>query len=157
MDQGQLTICDKCGGDAAFKQEISDKVSNWMCWSCGFQTNSLMRVGEEFYEKQKEILPNIYVDLMYEDKEGKVWFPSTYNIPEVGMVFVNGVDVETWKWGAVKAVPITKKEKKKFPIPGKKNQFYTHKTDIKSLKMFEREDFIEAMDFIGVFNENLET
>ena len=44
-----------------------------------------------------------------------------------------------------------KDEKEKFKKPGT-DEYYTHKTDMKSLKLFERNNFMDALEFIGVFN-----
>ena len=126
-----------------------------MCYGCGFQTNSLMKRDEAFFEEQIETLPNLYKELMGEDEEGKIWMPSTVNIPEKGMVFANGANSSAWMWGAVKAVPVKEKDKKKYPIPGKKEEYYKFRMDMDTLKNFEESDYMEALDYIGVF-ENQE-
>jgi hypothetical protein len=47
---------------------------------------------------------------------------------------------------------VEEEEKQKFKKPGKE-EYYTHKTDMKSLKLFERSDFMDALEYIGVFND----
>ena len=58
-----------------------------------------------------------------------------------------------WNWAAVKAVPVTEEEKTKYPIPGKKDEFYTWRMDMTTLQMFPERDFIEALSYIGVIPE----
>ena len=116
-------------------------------------TNSLLEKGTQFFEEQMELLPNLYKELMGEDDNGKIWMPSTINLPEKGMIFANGVDVESWKWGAVKAVEVKDDEKEKYPIPHKKGEYYKHRMDMETLQEFDEKDYIEALDYIGIFTE----
>jgi hypothetical protein len=150
-----LIICARCGSDACYVQEVNESIKNYMCYGCGFQTNSLMKKDEVFFEEQIETLPNLYKELMGEDDEGKIWMPSTVNLPEKGMVFANGKNASVWTWGAVKAVPVTDEDKEKYPIPGKKGEYYKFRMDMDTLKNFDESDYMEALDYIGVF-ENQE-
>ena len=147
----KLEVCDRCKGNTCYIQEVNESIKNYFCYGCGFQTNSLMKKGEEFFEQQMETLPNLYKELMGEDDEGKIWMPTTVNIPEKGMVFANGTKAENWKWAAVKAVEVKEEEKEKYPIPGKKGEFYKWRMDMSTLQEFDEKDFIEALDSIGVF------
>ena len=126
-----------------------------MCYGCGFQTNSLMKKGEKYFDEQVEILPNLYKELMGEDDDGKIWMPSMVNLPTQGMVFANGPNASQWKWAAVKAIPVKEEEKSKYPIPGKKGQFYEYRMDMETLKEFEEKEYMDALEYIGVF-ENAE-
>jgi hypothetical protein len=75
-----------------------------MCYGCGFITNSLMKQGEQFWEEQFPLLPNLYKELCGEDeKTGLIWMPNTVNLPNKGMVFAEGQSAEKWSWAAVKA------------------------------------------------------
>ena len=150
-----LIVCDRCGSDACYIQEVNQSIKNYMCYGCGFQTNSLMKKDEVFFEEQMETLPNLYKELMGEDYEGKIWMPSTVNLPEKGMVFANGPSASNWNWGAVKAVPVKDEDKEKYPIPGKKGEYYKFRMDMDTLKNFEERDYMEALEYIGVF-ENQE-
>ena len=151
-----LITCSRCGSDACYVQEVNESIKNYMCYGCGFQTNSLMKKDETFFEEQMETLPNLYKELMGEDDKGKIWMPSTVNLPEKGMVFANGANSKNWKWAAVNAVPVKEEEKVKYPIPNKKGEFYEWRMDMETLVEFDEKDFIEAIDSIGVFQNNLE-
>ena len=153
MNADKLSICPKCGGDCCYIQEINDKITTYSCMGCGFHTNSLMKKGEEFYEEQLNVLPELYKDLVFEDKDGKNWLPLNINLPEQGMIFANGSSTKNWKWAAVKSVEVNDDEKEKYPIPGKKGQFYKHRMDMTTMKMFDEKDFIEALSFIEVLPE----
>ena len=148
-----LINCSKCGSDACYVEEVNQDIKTYFCYGCGFQTNSLMKEGETFYEEQINILPELYKDLVNKDENGIMWMPSTVNLPQQGMIFANGPSKTDWGWAAVKAVPVLEEEKEKYPIPGKKGEFYEWRMDMTTLQMFPERDFIEALSYIGVLPE----
>jgi ribosomal protein L1 len=110
-----------------------------------------MTEGSEFLTQQAEILPELYKDLFFKDKEGKIWMPNMVNQPDKGMVFAQGNNKDNWRWTGVKAVPVKEEEKKKYPKPGKKNEYYEFRMDMSTAKYFEEKDFMEALEYIGIF------
>lgn len=156
MNFDELTTCDRCGGDACYVQEVNETIKNYMCYGCGFISSTLYKRGEELFEQMFETLPNLYRELMGEDEEGKIWMPTTINIPTKGMVFANGRNSLNWKWAVVKAVPVKPEEKEKYPIPGKKGEFYEWRMDMDTMQEFEEKDFIEALDLLGMFEASVD-
>ena len=150
MESDKLSICPRCGSDACYVTEVNQDINNYYCYGCGFQSNTLLREGELLLDEQMETLPELYKDLKFEDKNGQIWFPTTVNLTEQGMVFANGSSTENWKWGAVLAIEVTEEEKHKYPIPNKENKFYKWRMDMSTLKQFEERDFMEALSYIGV-------
>jgi ribosomal protein L37E len=148
-----LIICNKCGGNAAYMQEVTPEVKTYFCFGCGFSSNTLMRDGEEFYEQQMAILPELYKDLVFTDEEGKNWTPSVTNVPDKGMVFVNGTNTNNWEWVGVKAVVVKEEEKHKYPIPGKKNEYYEFRMDMSTMKKFGQNEFMDALTYVGLLPE----
>ena len=142
-----LITCTRCGSDACYVDEVNQDIKTYFCYGCGFQTNSLMKEDEVFYKEQIETLPELYKDLIYVDGEGKNWMPSTINIHDKGMVFVNGKTTENWRWAAVKAMEIPKEEREEF---SEINEDATHKIDMSTLKEFDERDFMEALSYIGL-------
>ena len=148
-----LTNCSHCGSDACYVVENTPEIKTYSCFGCGFTTNSLMKEGEEFYEQQLEVLPELYKDVMFEDENGLKWMPTTINVPTQGMVFYNGTNPGDAKWAGVQAVEVTEEEKEKYPIKGKPGQYYTHRMDMSTMKPFEMREFIDALTYIGVLPE----
>ena len=147
-----LTICPRCGSDACYVQEVNHEIKNYMCYGCGFITNSLMKKGEEFFESQMETLPELYKELMGEDEDtGLIWMPNTINLPNKGMVFADGKNGSNWAWAAVKAIPMPKEEQEKFKEKGKNFKF---KMDMENMKHYPESDFMEALEYIGVFENS---
>ena len=153
MSKDNLTICPRCGSDACYEQELGADYKVHQCYGCGFTTNTLMTEDSEFLDEQLEVLPELYKDLIYIDEGGYNWMPSAVNNPEQGMIYADGKTSEDWKWSAVKAMKISEEEKEKYPIPNKKGEFYEYKMDMTTLKQFDERDFIEALDYIGVFEK----
>jgi hypothetical protein len=148
-----LTNCPHCGSDACYVNENSPEIKTYSCFGCGFTTNSLMKEGEEFFNKQLEVLPELYKDMIFTDSNGLKWMPTTINVPNQGMVFYNGTTKENAKWAAVKAVKIKEEEKEKYPIKKKPGQFYEYRMDMTTMQGFEMKDFMEALSYIGILPE----
>ena len=130
-----LIVCDRCGSDACYVTEVNHEVKNYSCFGCGFVTNTLMTRDSEFLTEQMDTLPDLYKELMGEDETGKIWMPNTVNIPGQGMVFADGTRASNWRWGAVLS-------------SGEGD-----KMDMSTIKHFEERDYMEALDYIGVFKQ----
>jgi len=148
-----LIICDRCGSDACYKQSVTEDINLFFCYGCGFQSNSAMTEGSDFYNEQLEVLPELYKDLITVDGDNKIWIPSAINIPDKGMIFVNGTTHENWKWSAVKAVAVTEEEKEKYPIPNKPGEYYEWRMDMSTMMSFNEKDFMEALSYIELLPE----
>ena len=145
MQKDNLGICPRCGSDACYESSLGADYKVYMCYGCGFTTNTLMTEDSEFLEEQLEALPELYKDLVHVDDDGLNWIPSTISLPEKGMIFVNGKSPEKWNWSSVPAKELTEEELPNFP------EGSTHKMDMKKVKHFNERDFIEAMDYIDMF------
>ena len=147
MSYDNLIKCERCEGDACYVQEVNESITNYMCYGCGFQSNSVIKKGNDFFNQQFENLPELYKELMDEEEEtGKIWMPTIINLKDKGMVFADGSGRDNWRWAAVKAVEIPKEEQEKYK--GEK-----HKADMSTIKHFIEREFIEALSYIGVLPE----
>lgn len=142
----KMIDCPHCGGNACYEQQVSEEVNTQFCFGCGFTTSTVMTVGSKPVLDALETSPELYKDLMFTDKDNKVWFPATVTLPEKGMVFLDGTSKENWKWSAVQAVEISEEEKEKYP------QGQTHRMDTRNAKMFDQKDFMDALDAINFFD-----
>lgn len=150
----KLVVCKHCGGDACYETTMHDGESKaWMCYGCGFSTNSLFTEGSKIIEKANETAPELYKDLAFVDEDKLVWHPTTVNMPEKGMVFLDGTSKDEYRWAGVLATDVKEDEKEKFPIPNQPGQFYTKKMDMTTIKYFDKKDFMEGLEYIGVFEK----
>lgn len=135
------------GSNACYEQTFQHEgqdIKTWLCFGSGFTTSTLMTKGSPTVTSAIETSPELYKDLMHEDKDGRVWLPATITLPEKGMVFIDGTEKSNWRWASVKAIPITENDKKI-----DKNQ--THKMDMNNLKHYGQRDFMDALENIGFF------
>ena len=153
MQMDNLVTCNRCGSNACYENKINETYTTYWCFGCGFTSNTFMVEGHEFFKEQLNILPELYKDILFHDDKGFVWMPSNTNIPTKGMVFLDGPSKDDWWWSAVLAIPVAEEEKEKFPIPGKKDKFYSHRVDMKTLKKFSHSDYMDALEYIGMFTE----
>jgi len=131
--------CPKSGGSLCYVMKLTPDVTTYMSLSCGFWSNSLMTKDSDFLQEQFEILPEIYKDLAWEDPNTElVWLPMTVNVPHLGMVFANGSSIENWKWASVQAKKV-------------ENESYEWKADMSTKKEYNENEFLEALDYIGIF------
>ena len=66
----------------------------------------------------------------------------------MGMIFANGSNKDTWGWSAVKSVPMPEEEAEKFKEQGKD---YKWKMDMETIQHFNERNYIDALEYIGVF------
>jgi hypothetical protein len=110
-----------------------------MCFNCGYGSNSYMVNDSDFVKSSKEVLPELIKELEFIDQDSFIWYPSTINIPEQGILFANGSGKDAWGWTVAPLIPVLKEEKKRFP----KGQ--THKVDISKMEHFLKENFALAV------------
>ena len=138
------------GSNACYEQRFEhegQEIKTWLCFGSGFTTSTLMTKGSPTVTTALETSPELYKDLMHEDKKGRVWLPATITLPEKGMVFIDGTNKKDWKWAAAKAIPLQEGDKKIA-----ENQ--THKMDMKNVEYFGQKDFMDALETIGFFALN---
>lgn len=128
--QEKLITCPRCGSNACHEAS-NEKFTMWSCFGCGFTSNSTMT--NEHFEKAEEVLPELYRALKFIDENGYHWYPIALTFDDKAMVFAEGTTTQDWKWSAVQA----------------KNG----KPDMTTKKEFDERDFMEALDYVGYFNQ----
>ena len=149
LNQDQL-VEGPFGSNACYEQTFQQEgkeIKTWLCFGSGFTTSTLMTEGSKLVEDLIETSPELYKDLLYTDKEKRVWAPATITLPEKGMVFLDGSNKEDWKWASVKSIPITEEDRKTKKFP--KEQ--THKMDMKNIIHYPQNDFMTALENIDFY------
>ena len=135
------------GRNACLEQTFEQngtEITTWLCFGSGFTSSTLMTKGSETVTAALETSPELYKDLMFEDKDGKVWLPTTITLPNKGMVFIDGTDKNDWQWAAVQAVPLQEGDRRIA-------EDQTHKMDMQNIKHYAEGDFMDALEHIGFF------
>jgi hypothetical protein len=147
----QFIQCKKCNSIACVETPISEFNKAWLCYTCGFVSSTLHKKGSEILKQADELLPELYKDLLFTDKDECIWYPASVNDPEKGMVFLDGTNKDNIQWAGILATDVKEDEKEKFPIPHFPGEFYTKKMDMTTLKHFNKLDFMSAAEYIGLF------
>jgi len=125
-----LITCPRCESNAC--SEVSnDKLTVWNCFGCGFTSNSTLT--EKNIETTEETLPELYKALRFKNAEGLHWYPTSVILDNKAMVFAEGKTIEDWQWSAV--------------------QSKDNKPDMSTKKEFAEREFMDALDYIGYFNQ----
>lgn len=147
-----IGICPCCGSDACTKIPAQDNVTVQLCWTCGFTTNDLLVDGSDYEKENYEHTAELIKDL--KQVHGNLaWYPKVINLQEKGMVFPEwNKRAQDWYWAAVKAVPVTEEEKSKYPDPHNPGEFYKFRMDIANIKRYDKMNFMDAAEEIGMFD-----
>jgi hypothetical protein len=149
-----LITCPCCGSDACSKSPIDNfevPINSYLCWTCGFTTNDLIKDGSDFEKDNYENTAELIKDLK-QSHDGLAWYPKVINLQEKGMVFPEwNKRVKDWYWAAVKAIPVLEEEKEKYPDPLNPGEFYKFRMDMKNIKRYDKLEFMDAAELIGLF------
>lgn len=147
----KLVECKKCGGNACYEQVIDNVITTWLCMGCGFTTSTQLQEGSDLHKSTLETSPELYRDLSVVDDTGKVWVPSTITLPGKGMVFIDGTNIQDWKWSAVKALLITEEDRKLKIYPDGQD----YRMDMANAQKFNHKQFMDALEVIGFFEQDM--
>ena len=145
-----LVSCKKCGGNACYETQLG-LIKSYFCWGCGFCSNTTLMEGSVPQKDYESTLPQLYVDFKFIDNEKKVWYPATINLPEKGILFLNGADKTNAKWTVMLVQEVNESEKEKFKKAG--GEYFTHKIDPKTAKHFKLGDFMDGLEVLGIFKD----
>lgn len=152
MDKDKL-VDGPFGSNACYERTIvdgntNDTITTWLCFGSGYTTSTLMMKDSPAVKNALATSPELYKDLMHEDKQGRVWLPATITLPEKGMVFIDGTDKVNWNWTAVDSVPLTEEDRKLKEYPAEQ----TTRVDMKNKRIYSKNDFMDALESIGFFS-----
>lgn len=124
-----------------------NNTTSYMCMESGFTTTDAMKIGSDVIEKYEAQLTELMRASKYEDSErGLIWYPAFLQMPGVGMLYPIGSNREDIRWEVCKVVMILGEERKKYPVPGKENEYFTSRLDVENAERFDGNKFESALD-----------
>ena len=151
MDLDNLVECPCCGSDACSKTPINNLeggINSYLCWTCGFTTNDLLEHESDFEKENYGLTAELIKDLKQVHINIKglqlAWYPKVINLQEKGMVFP--------EWN--KRI-ILEAEREKYPDPLNPGEYYKFRMDMKQIKRFQKLEFMDAAEEIGLFDGKL--
>lgn len=142
----QITTCRKCSSPLCYERH-EEGIIFWDCLQCGFSTNTLLLKNTEAVLSYQSMMPSLFVDIKYEDKEGFIWFPTTVIKDGIGIIFPDGATKDDWKWAVARHVPVEESEKEKFKK--KDGSYHKYKTDMRNVLHFDQNMFSKALEALG--------
>ena len=139
----KLINCPRCESNAC-SEMANEQITIWQCMGCGFTTNSYLT--EEYANKYKEVLPELYKDLEFIDDKGLRWYPTAVTMEDKSMVFAEGTSLSDWKWSSIKSKEVPEADREK--LKGE-----THVADYSTKQEYAERDFMDALEYVGYFNQ----
>lgn len=148
----KFEVCPRCGSNMCYTQVLEDGTETKLCFTCGFTTNSQMKLGSEMEQKVTSNQTQFYKDVRFVDQENLVWYPASLTTSDKGMIYLdvnkdkNGDPV--FNWAATPMRELSPKEKRSKKYKGMK-----YVADTKNTKLFSLNGFMEAAVSLGMFDE----
>ena len=139
----RVIICPRCLDTDHCFEEVQETYSSYLCFSCGFMSDSRYSVGSlELIDNLKKS-PKLVQDTAFEDeKRNIIWFPSVVNMGDLGMIFPEGTP-EEYVWRYAKVIDIPEAEQEKF-------NNYAKRLDVENAMTFGQYEFVKACEEMGI-------
>ena len=139
----RVITCPHCLDSNNCFEEIQESFSSYLCFSCGFMSDSRYEIGNLQLIENMKNSPQLVRESQFEDKDrGIIWFPSVINMGKLGMIFPEGTkDKYVWKYA--KVVDIPEEERVNYDN-------YSQRLDVENAKTFQQNDFMGACKEMGI-------
>ena len=95
--------CPHCGSLSQCIEDEQKEYSSYMCFSCGFMSDSRFVKG---YTENLKSQPALLNKVKFFDKMRKIyWYPTIINMGPVGLIYPEGTE-EDWNWRFAKVVDV---------------------------------------------------
>jgi hypothetical protein len=131
-------------------------VESRICLASGYTTRDNWTMGSDIVQHHELHITELMRDTKYEDEElGTMWYLSTMSTP-AAMLYPAG-SANRWAWEVAPVEYLIGEDRKKYPIPGKVDEYYTSRLATEKAENFETKDFKSAMDhFYKLVQEHYE-
>ena len=139
----KVITCPHCLDTDNCFEEVQENFSSYLCFSCGFMSDSRYEVGNiELIENLKKS-PKLVRESQFEDKQRNIiWFPSVINMGTLGMIYPEGT-IDSYVWKYAKVIDIPKEEQHKY-------NNYNQRLDVENAQTFEQNNFMGACKAMGI-------
>ena len=179
--QDKLVNSPVCDSNECYESEFQTEdgpVKTWLCMTSGYTSNTTMTLDSDALKQTLEFTAELIKDLRQDHVppgggEKLAWFPTAITMPDKGMIFpepkkMGNIEIDTktgektvledtmdWCWAVVKAIPIPEEDRERYPDPTNPGTFYKNKMDMKNIKRYNKLEFLDAAEELGMFNPTL--
>jgi len=143
----KIITCPNCfNEERCFEDNLEiEKFSSFMCFNCGFTSNSLYKNDSDSLKKVQESSTELMNEISMYDYDRKIhWFPSILNMGKLGIIYPEGTK-NNWIWKYAKVSKLNEEEQK-----DPKYQGHEHKLDMENAKEYGQYEFLDACQDMGI-------
>ena len=145
-----------CDSNACYESEFQTAdgpIKTWLCMTSGYTSNTTMTMDSQTLKLTLE-----HTAITMPDK-GMI-FPEPKKMGNIEIDTKTGEktvleDTMDWCWAVVKAIPIPEEDRERYPDPTNPGTFYKNKMDMKNIKRYNKLEFMDAAEELGMFNPTL--
>jgi len=120
-------------------------IVSMICMETGYTTTDQLIHESEEQETYESGLTELMKESRIIDGVGLCWYPSFMQLPGA-MMYPDGTS-EKFYYEIAEIVEITGEERKKYPVPGKEDEYFTARLDVENATQFEMNQFEIALNF----------
>lgn len=139
----KVITCPHCFDTDNCFEEIQETFSSYLCFACGFMSDSRYQVGDINLIENLKKSPQLVKESQFEDKTRNIiWFPSVINMGQLGMIYPEGT-TDNYVWKYAKVIDISEEERPKY-------NNYSQRLDVDNAETFEQNNFMGACKAMGI-------
>jgi hypothetical protein len=147
MPEVRIT-CPNCFNDKQCFEETAMDFKSYMCFNCGFTSNSAYTNDSEALNKMLETSSELMRDISIFDYDRKIhWFPTILNMGKFGVIFPEGTK-NNWNWKLAEVRKLSEEEQKNPMYEG-----HEHTLDIENATTFGQHEFLDACKKMGIVKD----
>jgi len=147
MPEVKIT-CPNCFSDKHCFEETAMDFKSYMCFNCGFTSNSAYNNDSDALKKMEETSSELMREISMFDYDRKIhWFPTILNMGKFGMLFPEGTK-SNWNWKLAEVRKLSPEEQKNPMYEG-----HEHTLDIENATTFGQHEFLDACKKMGIVKD----
>jgi len=147
MPEVKIT-CPNCFSDKHCFEETAMDFKSYMCFNCGFTSNSAYSNDSDALKKMEETSSELMREISMFDYDRKIhWFPTILNMGKFGVLFPEGTK-SNWNWKLAEVRKLSPEEQKNPMYEG-----HEHTLDIENATTFGQHEFLEACKKMGIVKD----
>ena len=144
----KVITCPVCFDDDHCFEEVQKDWSSFMCFRCGFTSNSTYKTNSEELKTANKGATELMREVQFYDIEIDItWYASIVNMGELGIIYPDGVKTN-WNYKLAQPRPLTEKEKKDEKYKG-----HDRILDVENAQEFGQYEFLDALKLMGVVKD----
>ena len=147
MPEVKIT-CPNCFNDKQCFEETAMDFKSYMCFNCGFTSNSAYVNDSDALKKMQETSSELMRDISIYDYDRKIhWFPTILNMGKFGILYPEGTK-NNWNWKLAEVRKLSPEEQKNPMYEG-----HEHTLDIENATTFGQHEFLDACRKMGIVKD----